>query len=181
MEVRGDALNESDGHFMSITWEAAAFEGCDLQTPEAVAGTTLLFEEGDVSARASVPNPPIASKGIVRSWPLVSGKQAAEIASAMSEDERATLREQVRRDAFPLNAMYLRSMTVTSCPKARRLSCSTGCARWARQAERPINFEGRDESVSPDTECKPSNERNGLQSRSIRTSPLPRVRRLPRD
>lgn len=47
----------------------------------------------------------IQHKEIRRVWPLVSGAQAAQIASTMSSEERDSIREQVRKDAFPLNTI----------------------------------------------------------------------------
>jgi hypothetical protein len=95
-------------HFMSIRYEASFAKGCDLPAPKRWPERHIYLKKIGESFVPVLPCPlqeQIEQKAIVRVWPMVSGAQARQVAELMSEEERRSLREQVRRDAFSLNAI----------------------------------------------------------------------------
>lgn len=96
-------------HFMSIRYETSFAKGCDLPAPKRWPERHIYLKK---IGERFVPVPPcplqeqIEQRAIVSVWPMVSGAQARQVAELMSEEERRSLREQVRQDAFPLKAIH---------------------------------------------------------------------------
>jgi hypothetical protein len=96
-------------HFMSIRYETSFASGCALPTPKKWPEQHFyLRKTGDefVLVHPCPVKEQVEKKRIVEVWPMVSGAEAGRIVAAMTEEERQSIRAQVRKDAFPLNAIY---------------------------------------------------------------------------
>jgi hypothetical protein len=104
-----DTSNMGGTHFMSIRYETSYLSACEIPAAKRWPEHHLYLKKQGESFRLVHPCPlkeQIQQNAIRRVWPPVSGAQAAEIASAMTSEERRRIREQVRKDAFPLNAIH---------------------------------------------------------------------------
>ncbi|HKE93206.1 MAG TPA: hypothetical protein VKB34_02785 [Povalibacter sp.] len=96
-------------HFMSVRYETWFARGCELPTPKKWPEKHFYLRKAGDQFLLVHPCPStqdVEQKRVVEVWPMVSGAEAARIVSAMSAEEQRSIREQVRRDAFPLNAIY---------------------------------------------------------------------------
>ncbi|WP_161813168.1 hypothetical protein [Steroidobacter agaridevorans] len=103
-----DTSHMGGTHFMAIRYEASFASGCDLPAPKRWPERHIYLRKVGEKFIPVHPCPvqeQIEQKSIVRTWPMVSGAQAARVVEAMSEQERQGLREKVRQDRFPLNAI----------------------------------------------------------------------------
>ncbi|GFE90278.1 hypothetical protein [Steroidobacter agaridevorans] len=103
-----DTSHMGGTHFMAIRYEASFASGCDLPTPKRWPERHIYLRKVGEKFIPVHPCPvqeQIEQKSIVRTWPMVSGAQAARVVEGMSEQERQSLREKVRQDRFPLNAI----------------------------------------------------------------------------
>jgi hypothetical protein len=96
-------------HFMSIKYEETFLEGCDLPVKKRWPERHFYLKRAGERFQLVHPCPireQIDQKSIARVWPVTSAGHAADIVAQMSAAEIDGLRQQVRKDAFPLNAMY---------------------------------------------------------------------------
>jgi hypothetical protein len=104
-----DTSTMNGTHFMSIRYETRFASGCDLPTPKKWPEQHFYLRKTGEEFVLVHPCPvkeQVEQKRIVEVWPMVSGADAARIVAAMTDEERQSIRAQVRKDAFPLNAIY---------------------------------------------------------------------------
>lgn len=95
-------------HFMSIRYAETFLEGCDVPVKKRWPERHLYLKREGGKFQLVHPCPvqeQIDQKSIARVWPVTSAGRAADIVDRMSASELEGLRQQVKRDAFPLNAM----------------------------------------------------------------------------
>jgi hypothetical protein len=95
-------------HVMSIRYTETFLEGCDVPTKKRWPEHHFYLKRGGGKFQLVHPCPlpeQIDQKAIVRVWPVTSAGRAAEVVAHMKASEVEGLRQQVKRDAFPLNAM----------------------------------------------------------------------------
>lgn len=104
----GDTSRMGGTHYMAIRYEISFASGCKLPTPKRWPERHIYLRkvgERFIPVHPCPPQEQIDQKAIVRVWPMVSGVQAAQVVEAMSPQEREAIRETVRKDGFPLNAI----------------------------------------------------------------------------
>ncbi len=97
-------------HFMSIRYVETFLEGCDFPVQKRWPEHHFYLKRdgGKFQLVHSCPvQEQIEQKSITRVWPVTSAGRAAEVVANMSANELNGFRQQVKRDAFPLNAMNL--------------------------------------------------------------------------
>lgn len=95
-------------HFMSIRYTETFLEGCDVPVKKRWPEHHFYLKREGGKFRLVHPCPvqeQIDQKSIAKVWPVTSAGRAADIVARMSASELDGLRQQVKRDAFPLNAM----------------------------------------------------------------------------
>jgi hypothetical protein len=95
-------------HFMSIRYTETFLEGCDVPVKKRWPERHFYLKREGGKFQLVHPCPlqeQIDQKSIARVWPVTSAGRAADTVARMSASELDGLRQQVKRDAFPLNAI----------------------------------------------------------------------------
>lgn len=103
-----DASKMGGTHILTIAYEQALPSSCGLGMFRRWAQRDFYLKLEGEWFQLVHPCPTreqVEKREIVRTWPMIDRKHAAEFADRLSAEERATLRKLIKRDQFPVGAL----------------------------------------------------------------------------